>query len=79
MTLKQMKNIDIRTVQPETLVELSDVFIDTELPVQERIQEYGRQIGNPYCFKCGDVAVKIGFADTNRTINDCMESYLSTI
>lgn len=39
MTLEEMKAVDIRTVDPETLVDIRDVHIDRTLPKEERIKE----------------------------------------
>ena len=41
------------------LVDIRDVVIDRTLPVEERIKSYVQQIKNPYCFKVGDVKVKL--------------------
>lgn len=50
--------------------------IDRTLPKEERIKDFIRQIKNPYCYKCGDVVVKVEFSDTDLTLEDCMEHYL---
>ena len=76
MTLEEMKNVDIRTVSRDDLVDIRDVEIDPELPKEERIKSFVRQIGNPYCFKVGNVVVKTEFADTDATLDDRLEHYL---
>ncbi|MDY3727571.1 MAG: hypothetical protein SO015_05375 [Wujia sp.] len=76
MTLEEMKAVDIRTVRREDLVDIRDVHIDRTLPKEERIKDFIRQIKNPYCYKCGDVVVKVEFSDTDLTLEDCMEHYL---
>ena len=78
MTYEQMKNIDIRTVDHDTLVEASKVKIDMKLPKIERMTEAVRQLKNPYIFKSGRIAVKLAYADTTATIDDRMESLLRT-
>jgi len=74
--LNALKNVDIRTVDKETLVEAETVTVDMELPVLDRMMETARKLGNPYCFKCGGIAVKIEHADTTVSVNDRLESYL---
>ena len=37
------------------------------------------QIKNPYCYMDGKVKVKISFTDTERSMDDCVRSYLSGI
>ena len=75
MTVEEMKAVDIRTVDPETLVDIRDVVIDQDLPKEERIQSFVQQIRNPYCFRVGEVVVKTTFADTGVTLDERMEHY----
>lgn len=76
MTVEEMKNIDVRTVSRDDLVDIRDVKIDRTLPKEDRIRSFIMQIGNPYCFKCGNVVVKTSFADTEVTLEERMEHYL---
>ena len=78
MTVDEMKNVDIRTVDREELVDIRDVSIDRTLPKEERVRSFVQQIKNPYCFRCGDVIVKTSFANTETTLEDCVEHYLRT-
>ena len=74
-----IKNAETENLSLDELVDIRDVTIDTSLPFTERIINYIQQIKNPYCYKCGDIAVKIKFADTDVTMEECMESYLRNI
>ena len=76
MTLEEMKAVDIRTVDPDTLVDIRDVHIDRTLPKDERIKSFIRQIKNPYVYKCGDLVVKVSFANEGETLDERMEHYL---
>lgn len=71
-----MKKVDIRTVDIDTLRDIRDVKINTDLPKEERILDFIRQIGNPYCYRHGKYVVKISFADTDVTLEQRMLSYL---
>lgn len=71
-----MQNVDIRTVDPETLMDIRDVEVNTELPKRERILDFIQQIGNPYCYRHGKYVVKISFTDTDATLEDRMLAYL---
>ena len=53
MDLQELKQVDVRTVNPDTLVDIKEIEIDRTLPKGERIQEFIRQIRNPYCFRGG--------------------------
>ena len=74
-----MEDIDIRTVDPESLVDIRDVQINKDLPRRERILDFMRQIGNPSCFKCGKMVVKISFADGDESLEDRLKSYLDSL
>lgn len=65
--LDAMKNVDIRTVDKSTLVDLNSVQIDDTRPIPERIYSFLEQIGNPYCFRIGDVAVKVNYRSEGPT------------
>lgn len=74
--LKKMQSVNPETVDRAVLKDIRDVHINMELPKQERILDFIRQIGNPYCYRCGDYVVKVGFADTDVTLEDRMLSYI---
>ncbi len=59
--LDTLSAVDIKTVDPEQLVDIRDISIRTELPREERVLDFIRQIRNPYCFRHGKIVVKIGF------------------
>ena len=74
--IEAMQNVDIRTVAPNTLRDIRDVTVNTDLPKQERILDFIRQIGNPYCYRHGKYVVKVSFTDTDVTLEDRMLSYI---
>lgn len=71
-----MRNVDIRTVDPKTLRDIRDVTVNTDLPKRERMLDFIRQIGNPYCYRCGKYVVKVSFIDTNVTLEERMLAYI---
>ena len=50
MSFEKMKNIDVRTVDPETLVDVTKIVIDESLSKEERVAEYLRQVKNAFVF-----------------------------
>ena len=74
--IEAMENVDVRTVDPSTLRDIRDVTIHRELPKQERILDYIRQIGNPYCYRYGKYIVKVSFVDTDVTLEDRLLAYI---
>ena len=46
--LKKLREIDVRDIDPSTLVDIKDVHIDTSLPVEQRLASVLQQMnGNP--------------------------------
>ncbi|MCR0174014.1 DUF6870 family protein [[Clostridium] innocuum] len=79
MNAEQMKNIDIRTVDPKDLVERQSVKVDMSLPREERIKQYIKQIKNPYCYLDGDVVVKVSFREEGVTLEQRLEAYIRSL
>ena len=71
--LEKLKNVDIKTVRKEDLVDISTVKINTDLPVKERVEDFIRQIKNPYCYLDHGVVVKISFAGKSK-LQDCIKT-----
>ncbi len=74
-----LKNVDIRTVDQSILKDMSDVKIDTSLPIPERVAAFLEQIKNPYVFKVGDVAVKVSYKENGPTLQENFEAMLSSL
>ena len=72
--IEAMQNVDIRTVDPTGLRDIREVKVNTDLPKRERILDFIRQIGNPYCYRHGKYVVKVSFTDTDVTLEDRMRS-----
>ena len=75
--LREMREVDIRSVDKSTLVDVRSVHINPDLPQQERIQDYIRQIKNPYCYRAGNMIVKIGFSG-KQSLETCLKNAMFT-
>ncbi len=58
--------------------DIRDVKIDPDLPREERIKSFLDQIGNPYLFRCNGHVVRVKFAETDRTLEDCLHDYFNS-
>lgn len=74
-----MKNVDIRTVDIETLQDIRDIKIDESASAEKRRQEFLSQIKNPYCFRCGDIAVKVEYKNDGPSLEECLKAHLKTM
>ncbi len=77
--LAQMKDVDVHTVDRDSLVDIREVQIDGKLPGEQRFEDFLRQIKNPYCYRCGKIIVKVSFSNTDATLEDRLEHYLATM
>lgn len=79
--LERMAAADVSTVPRETLRELSEVRLAGEGTQEERLADFVRQIGNPYCFLCGETVVKLRFSQEEDAASFAalFEKYLSSL
>lgn len=61
------------------LVDIRDVVIDKSLPLEDRVKSYVEQIKNPYCFKVGDVVVRVSYAGKDKTLTDSFTSMIASM
>ena len=70
--LSQLRAVDVRSVDKSSLIDLNQVSIDETKPVPERVAEFIRQIQNPYCFRIGDVAIKVVYKENGPSFQQNM-------
>lgn len=79
MSIEEMKNVDVRTVDRDGLVDINEIEIDDSLPPKERAAEFLRQIKNPYCFRVGTVVVKNVYSDDGVSLQERFEQFARTL
>lgn len=75
--LEHMSQINILDIDPATLVEVENIFIDTDLNQAKKIEQYLLQIRNPYCFISGDTPVRVRFMNPDKPLSQSLLSYFS--
>jgi hypothetical protein len=65
------------SVNADALVDIRDVNVDKNLPRQERIAEFVRQIKNPYHFRCGKFVVTARFTEGGPSLEDCLQRIIT--
>lgn len=74
--LQKMREIDVRDIDPSTLMDIKDVHIDTSLPVGQRLTSVLQQMnGNPYFFRSNGLVVKCAFKG-DATLQALLEDIL---
>lgn len=69
--LEQLKE---QNPSKEELINIEKIHIDTTLPEEKRLEEFIKQIKNPYHFKSGNVSVSIGYKDCD-TLKNIVSTY----
>lgn len=78
-SIEEMKNVDIKSVNPNELVDLESIMVSNQHSKEERINNYIEQIKNPYCFRVGKIIVKVDFTEGGRTFQENLESALKAM
>ena len=60
----------------DNLVDIRDVTVEKDLPKEQRIESFVRQIKNPYRFRCGDFVVNASFSSSGITLEECLKGIL---
>lgn len=79
MSIEDMKNMDVRTVNPESLVDVTQIKFDDSLPLMERAAEFVKQVKNPYCFRVGNMVVKNVYSSDDISLKDRFEQFARTL
>ena len=61
------------------LVDIRDVVIDKSWTLEERVRSYVEQIKDPYCFKVGDVVVRVSYAGKDKSLTDSFTSMIASM
>lgn len=77
--LNKMKNIDVKQIDREKLVDIRTIQIDEEKPVEARIEDYIKAVHNPFLVKIGDYIVKFTYQDSGEEIDERILSYIEQI
>ncbi len=76
LNLSELADVDITAVNKEDLVDVSGLTFDTTIPREQRAAQVLRKVKNPYCFRVGDMGVKLEFLDNAPPLEDCFTDFL---
>ena len=79
MELDALKDVDVRTVEKEGLVDIREVEIDRSLSLEERKRAYLEAVGNPYAVRVGDMKVRVRFAEDGGSFEEAFENMLRNV
>ncbi len=74
--LNAMQSVDIRAIDKNALVDVQGFQFDNSLSKRERIEQIIERTKNPYCFRYGDLGVKVEFTDEGPTLGNLLTDFL---
>lgn len=76
VNLDKMQGENLRTIDKEALVDMSGFNFDYQLPRNQRARHLLETVKNPYCFRVGEVCVKVDFTDNAPSLQECFSDFL---
>ena len=73
---KKCIDLDFDDVDINDLKNIQDVGIDRGCPKKDRIDQYLKQVGNPYLVRVDGIKSKIRFADKGVSMEELFEDML---
>ena len=77
--LKKDKEINTDELDISELVDIRDVKIDSKKPYLIRMISYINQVKHPYCYRVGNVRVRVSYAGKDKTLTDSFISMISSL
>lgn len=74
--ITELASINIDAVNKEDLVEVSGISFDNTVPLEQRAARILETVKNPYCFRVGDIGVKLEFSDNAPALQDVFTDLL---
>lgn len=74
-----MKQIDIRMVDADTLVDIEKIEIDRTLSKEERMSNFMKVVNNPFCFKCNGMVVKTVYNESGENLEEKLVGLIMTM
>lgn len=74
--ISELANVDIEAVNKEELVDVSNFIFDTTVPQEQRAEQVIEAVKNPYCFRVGEMGVKLEFTEHAPTLQEMFTNFL---
>lgn len=72
----EQANVNIEAMHKEALADVSCLPLDDAIPRAERAKRMAETVKNPYCFRVGDMGVKLEFPAEAPTLQTVFSDFL---
>ncbi|SBW00189.1 conserved hypothetical protein [uncultured Eubacteriales bacterium] len=69
-------SVDINTVEVQNLADIRALEFDNSLPRDKRLAYVLKKLHNPFCFRYGDMGIKLEFDDHSPPIQAVLTNFL---
>jgi len=73
--LERLSRLDFADIDKSQLIDIANIAIDPDMPIEERVQKYIEQVENPYIFRVEKVPVRVVFSKTGRTLDNAIKNH----
>lgn len=74
--ITELASVNIEAVNKEDLVDVSGFTFDNTVPQEQRAARILATVKNPYCFRVGDMGVKLEFSEDAPALQDVFTDFL---
>lgn len=75
LNISALASVDIQKINKDDLVDVSGLALDPRVPQELRAGYILKTIRNPYCFRVGDLGVKLEFLDSAPSLQDALSDF----
>lgn len=75
--ITELTCVNMDTVNMDELVDVSSFTFDNTIPQEERVERIVEAVKNLYCFRVGDMGVKLEFSDDAPPLHDTLTAFLT--
>lgn len=75
LNFSALASVEIQKINKEKLADVSGLALDPAVPQELRVGCIMKAAGNPYCFRVGDLGVKLEFPDNAPTLQDALSDF----
>ena len=75
LNIAALSCVDIQKMNKGELTDISSMKLDPSVPQELRAAYMLKEMGNPYCFRVGDLGVKLEFPDSAPSLQDALSDF----
>lgn len=74
--LIEMRQRNIQSIEEGSFTDLQSIAMDPSLPRDSRLEIFSRHAADPYCVRCGEIKIKLEFAEDSPSLQEVFSQLL---